>query len=90
MNVIMPKDKRPEWPTPVQAGKYEPALRISSLSRDEKQILWKHLKKSHPTKAKAISEIMDDPIVRSMIDTFDASLVIEKEFVPQCLLTLLE
>jgi len=37
-----------------------------------------------------ITEIMNDPIVSSLIGTFDGSLVIEREFVPESLLSLLE
>ena len=86
----MHNDKQPNWPTPLPAGKYEPSLVISSLTPEEKQILWKHLKNKHPEKAKAVVELMSDPVVLSMIDTFDASLAIESMFVPGCLLSKLE
>lgn len=86
----MLNDERPDWPTPMPAGKYEPALVISSLTPEEKHILWKHLKKNSSEKANAVAELMSDPFVLSLIDTFEASLAIEMEFVPGCLLSKLE
>jgi hypothetical protein len=86
----MPKENKPNWPNPVPSGRYEPGLCVSKLSAQQKNSLWLHLKSQHPQKAMEITEIMSDPIVSSLIRTFDGSLVIEREFVPESLLTLLE
>lgn len=92
---FMPKENKPNWPTPVPSGRYEPGLSVSQLSARQKNALWLHLKSQHPQKAMEITEIMNDlsvnnPIVSSLIRTVDGSLVIEREFVPESLLSLLE
>ncbi|CAM3121551.1 Magnesium transporter [Vibrio tubiashii] len=87
---FMPKENKPNWPTPVPSGRYEPGLCVSKLSAQQKNSLWLHLKSQHPQKAMEITEIMNDPIVSSLMRTFDGSLVIEREFVPESLLSLLE
>lgn len=87
---FMLKENKPNWPTPVPSGRYEPGLCVSKLSAQQKNSLWLHLKSQHPQKAMEITEIMNDPIVSSLIRTFDGSLVIERVFVPESLLSLLE
>lgn len=81
----MRNDNRPKWPTTVASGSYNPALMISKLSAEEKNLLWTHLKSFHPEKARQIAEIMKDPIVMSIIEIFDGSLLVEPQFVPECL-----
>ena len=58
---FMPKKDKPNWPTPVPSGRYEPGLSVSQLSAQQKNALWLHLKSQHPQKAMEITEIMDDP-----------------------------
>lgn len=84
----MQSDK-PNWPEPVLIAEHKPSLNVGSLSPGEKQILWKHLKQHHPRRAKEISELMRDPVVLSLIDTFDASITVEEMYVPKSLSRLL-
>lgn len=75
-------DEFKNWPEVCETRSYCPHISISDLLPDQKRLLWQHLNKSFPEKAKSISQLMDDPIVLDLMEKFGAKLLLEEKYIP--------
>lgn len=71
------------WPDACEIGSYAPALSIATLLPDQRRLLWRHLKISHPDKAQSISAVMEDAAVLELMEKFGAELLLEEKYVPE-------
>lgn len=71
-----------DWPEVCDVSGFTPTISITKLLPDQKQLLWRHLKSSHPDKAQELALIMNDQNVLDIFDCFGAELLLEEKFVP--------
>lgn len=71
------------WPVPVLSGRYVEHISPSSLSDEEKALLWDHLKSNHPVIARNLTAFAKDPIVQNIIETFDGAITIERKYLAE-------
>jgi len=68
------------------ASSYSPLIIVNQLSKEDKDLLWVHLKEKHPKKAKSLVTAMSDPFVKMIMDKkngLSALLAIELKYVPE-------
>jgi len=73
-------------PQQFKASSYSPVIIVNHLSKEDKESLWKYLKKNHPGKAKSLATAMSDPFVKLIMDKkngLGALLAIELEYAPE-------
>ena len=73
-------------PQQFKVSSYSSVIIINSLSTDDKESLWQHLKENHPDKAKSLATAMADSFVKLIMDKkngLGALLVIEIEYAPE-------
>ena len=69
-----------DWPESFPVAPDIKSINISALGREEKKLVWDHLKDKHPKKAGELQILMADPIFCSLMRDFGGEILLEVRY----------